>query len=1016
MIGNEQFVDATVRSGSTLFNGTVNNGRAHWARSLMRTGTASLPDNADNADNPTYLVGNSSLAPSSSKSNKRRRFDALTHNPSRSRSLQQRPTVYGDKQPQQLSNNNDPLLPYPAITNVKQELHSDGVLYTMDDSTNYHTPLSIDEATLGSIGKHDASSSLTTTQQRAEQIMAEQEAEYISNKGTERAYNRHVKNYVAWWESDQLNQENEALRVPAHPITASKVVVFLNYEFDRKKKSSSGDSIENTKVGVSSIKQAISGLDWYRRRHHRDPEYQTCAEAQRSLCEDPDIRRMEEMASAREPKRLEQSQEEKAKGVLSKTFTEDELIRMSADLLCKTKFISKKSKKSAKALSPKPGKASIKTIHKALRNRAMLIFTTSMTLRGDDTRPILLSDLQVKDVPLVDVSMDNRTKTLIVCSNEGKTNTTGRLDQHPAFRHRNPDLCAISALAYYLFARFHLMYPSTPNFTPKFLEDGESRAGPYGFRDWYSLRLFALSTSQYDMMTSDNHREQFNDQKDELGLSHRQVTHVGRSFGASIAMERGASSDSVRALGLWSQPGSFDVYVQSLPTDAMVALAGFNGRQPGSYFIARDVLEPPDSLLGELFPWVEEEEKELSDRVIKNSQAIDVQLTQFLGLLRYCRRVLLQDAAVQYQRYPNAPIFQHYPFNSTTFCEFSLSATIIIQRAEDEYRQCLAGLNLPERTISGVRGLMEANNMRQQEYIQELRAENQLVRQHLNHQNQKIDALVTVQMQMADPQSRKRLQNVLDDAYDIRPKDGPAIKRARHLDSDLSLSNRTNSEPMFTSPEPELMSNLPGPSLLDAGSTTTTVQQVSPPLITSTRINIPASTAPTMNLQRKAISTSTAPLAQVPTPAWFDDSEEGPPIASGSGRLYPWSMFPIHPGSDARLRASQMEALTILEQKIGADKLRRVNHKFEWIGNEWVPDFPGFFMPAVQVSPSREEIWTEHTEGINGRLSISTLKALWETRWRRGNAAIKAEGVRRSKLIKLIEMLMKPDHAAAKEA
>ncbi|PPR03148.1 hypothetical protein CVT24_012765 [Panaeolus cyanescens] len=944
------------------------------------------------------------MAPSPSSSSKRRRFNAPAQHPSRSRVPQRRSSRHKVQQPQLISNpSKSSLLSFNLTTGiasranptVKQELLLDSALYTMAEPRD-SSPLPIPDTTEtpGIIPATFIPASLPTNhdavQERAEEIMLKREAEYISNKDTKRAYSRHVKNYVTWWDNDQLKHKDKSSRVPAHPITASKVVVFLNYEFDRKKKSSGGDELDNTKVGVSSIKQAISGLDWYRRRHHRDPEYQACPEAQRSLREDPDVRRMEEMASAREPKRLEESQEEKAKGVLSKTFTEQELIRMSVDLLCKVKFVSKKRNKSKPVAKPnKHYKASIKTIHKALRNRAMLLFTTSMTLRGDDTRSILLSDIQIKDVPVVDISLDNLTKTLIVCSNEGKTNTTGRLDQHPAFRHRNPDLCAISALAYYLFARFHLMYPSTPNFVPKFKEDGEPKAGPYGFRDWYQLRLFARHDSQYEEMSSENHRQQFNDQKDELGLFHRQVTHVGRSFGASIAMERGASSDSARALGLWSQPGSFDVYVRSLPTDAMVALAGFNGRQPGSYFIARDVLEPPESLLSELFPWVEQEERNPSDRMIGNELAIDVQLAQLLDLLRYCRRVLLQDAAIQFQQNPDAPVFQYHPFTTSTFREFSTSATIIIRRAEDEYREALSGLNLPEKTISGVRGLIQANNIRQQEYIQELRAENRLLQQHLQHQNQKIDTLVTVHIQMADPQKRKRLQNVMQDAHETRPAEGPAVKRARYLDP-LPLPNSNTGTHSDTSPTFEIV------------NTPDSIPE-SLPLATSVRVNIPRPKSPPFPALAPTASASTSTGS-----TWANSSDEGPPVASGSGRLYPWKMFPIHPGGDANLRASQMAALTTLEQKIGADKLRRLQHVFEWVADEWLPDFPSFFMPAVQVSPTREEIWMEHTEGINGRLSITMLKSIWDTRWRRGNSGIKAEGVRRTKLVKLVETLMRP--------
>jgi hypothetical protein len=68
-------------------------------------------------------------------------------------------------------------------------------------------------------------------------------------------------------------------------------------------------------------------------------------------------------------------------------------------------------------------------------------------------------------------------------------------------------------------------------------------------------------------------------------------THAGRPFAAMTAREHRATQDDTRTLGNWSTPGSFGkCYDRTLPTDAMVAAASFNGRKQESYFVARDVL------------------------------------------------------------------------------------------------------------------------------------------------------------------------------------------------------------------------------------------------------------------------------------------------------------------------------------------------------------------------------------------------------------------------------------------
>jgi hypothetical protein len=69
------------------------------------------------------------------------------------------------------------------------------------------------------------------------------------------------------------------------------------------------------------------------------------------------------------------------------------------------------------------------------------------------------------------------------------------------------------------------------------------------------------------------------------------VTHVGRVRGAEDGIEFGATVEGVKALGLWSQGSSFrNSYNRTLPVDAMLALAYFNGERKDNYFIPRDYL------------------------------------------------------------------------------------------------------------------------------------------------------------------------------------------------------------------------------------------------------------------------------------------------------------------------------------------------------------------------------------------------------------------------------------------
>ncbi len=61
-----------------------------------------------------------------------------------------------------------------------------------------------------------------------------------SETGTQVAYARHLKSYETWWNSDQSRRREEDStldHIPPHPITATKVALFLEFETIRPKVS-----------------------------------------------------------------------------------------------------------------------------------------------------------------------------------------------------------------------------------------------------------------------------------------------------------------------------------------------------------------------------------------------------------------------------------------------------------------------------------------------------------------------------------------------------------------------------------------------------------------------------------------------------------------------------------------------------------------------------------------------------------------------------------------------------------
>lgn len=61
-----------------------------------------------------------------------------------------------------------------------------------------------------------------------------------SDKSTPATYERHVNNYVAWWDAYQLRElarDPTTTTIPALPVTAAKVTMFLEYTSTRAKAS-----------------------------------------------------------------------------------------------------------------------------------------------------------------------------------------------------------------------------------------------------------------------------------------------------------------------------------------------------------------------------------------------------------------------------------------------------------------------------------------------------------------------------------------------------------------------------------------------------------------------------------------------------------------------------------------------------------------------------------------------------------------------------------------------------------
>ena len=98
------------------------------------------------------------------------------------------------------------------------------------------------------------------------------QGEYVSGKSTDQKYKNRVREYLEWWENDQVLRCEDAskngalwITIPAHPITATKVALYLDYVTKRPQVS---------RVQVSLL-PIICSLNLYFRKIPREKIFRT---------------------------------------------------------------------------------------------------------------------------------------------------------------------------------------------------------------------------------------------------------------------------------------------------------------------------------------------------------------------------------------------------------------------------------------------------------------------------------------------------------------------------------------------------------------------------------------------------------------------------------------------------------------------------------------------------------------------------------------------------------------------
>jgi len=152
-----------------------------------------------------------------------------------------------------------------------------------------------------------------------------------------------------------------------------------------------------------------------------------------------------------------------------------------------------------------------------LQNHAMYFISHSTLMHGQ-----LVRKMELPDIHTVTLLSEGVTPAdvLICISNNGKTNQFGKLEFFAYLRAKNVVTCPVSAVAFFLFFRYHVDNEPFPDFSQR--------------ENWYDFKLFNTS-SPLKGVAYTTHNDFISDCFNAVGIISSRKTHSGRGSGVLFA-------------------------------------------------------------------------------------------------------------------------------------------------------------------------------------------------------------------------------------------------------------------------------------------------------------------------------------------------------------------------------------------------------------------------------------------------------------------------------------------------
>lgn len=223
------------------------------------------------------------------------------------------------------------------------------------------------------------------------------------------------------------------------------------------------------------------------------------------------------------------------------------------------------------------------------------------------------------------------------------------------FRHKEPLLCTVSAIAFYFWFRFDINGEPWPQF-----HDGDK---------WQSVRI--LKNSRRDQFEKLTYAAQLKACKSAfmgLGIKTTHWTHISRTAGLQMAEQLDVPDAQLRLMGGWDYSKMVQYYSSKVPRQGARMMAGQESER-GRFYLSCECLDPPEDLRHMVFPHLDES-IELVEGWLSSINMDDKVPDIVMAVFNWFRTVILQDAVVLSEQFPALPIWERCPFNTPQFHQF----------------------------------------------------------------------------------------------------------------------------------------------------------------------------------------------------------------------------------------------------------------------------------------------------------------------------------------------------------